>query len=270
MIHLVLENEESFFVADAMKKTPDFVENVMKRVNKLLEIPVENPSVEKYAFRQSRLKMTKLKSEAQMFQGNIETLNTLRNAGVALNLCFAKFFNLPSSCSFPHAINTLQEQEKENLEKGNVSNKKNGRKRRLYLEKRLKEWMPCQDLVNLRNGVDYVVIEDLVREALTKEGEIAKEIVNFVAKREHRIITKEAAWHAIWIRKDNQFKHNDHSRNITEIEEKLNKNRERTKIFGGTKMTAYDLAHKAAEFTEQTLAVFVKPTEMDNLEIFGE
>ena len=242
----------------------------MERVNKLLEIPVEIPSVEKYAFRQSRLKMTKLKSEAQMFRGKSETLNTLRNAGVALNLCFAEFFNLPSSCFFPHAINTMQEQEKENLEKGSVSNKKNGRKRRLYLEKRVKKWMPCQDLVSDRNGVDYFVIEDLAREALTKEGEIAKEIVNFVAKRDYRNITKEAAWHAVWIRKDNEFKYNDLSPDITEIEEKLNEIQKRTKMFGRTKMTAYDLAHKAAEFTEQTLAVFVKPTEMDNLEIFGE
>ena len=270
MIHLVLESEESFFVTDGRKKTPDFVENVMDRVNKLLEIPVENPSTEKYAFRQSRLQMTKLKSEAEMFRGKSETLNTLRNAGVALNLCFAEFFNLPSSCFFPHAINTMQEQEKENLEKGSVSNKKNGRKRRLYLEKRLKEWMPCQDFVNPRNGVDYVVIADLAREALKKEGEIADEIVNFVAKREHRIITKEAAWHAVWIRKDNEFKHNDHSRDVTEIEEKLNRNRERTKMLEGTKMTAYDLAHKAAEFAEQTLAVFAKIAEVDNLGSSGD
>ena len=89
MIHLVLENEESFFVTDAMKKTSDFVENIMDRVNKLVEIPVESPSVEKYVFRQSRLKMTNLKSETQIFQRNIETLHTLRNAGVYLNWCIS-------------------------------------------------------------------------------------------------------------------------------------------------------------------------------------
>ena len=83
--------------------------------------------------------------------------------------------------------------------------------------------------------------------------------VKFVAKREHHhIIPNEAAWHAVWIRKDNEYKHNDHKRYITELEENLNDYRDLTKMFAGTKITAYDLAHKAVEFAEQTLAVFVK------------
>ena len=116
--------------------------------------------------------------------------------------------------------------------------------------------MPCQDSVCFRNFVDYVVIEDLAREALTKKGEVAKDIVNFVAKREYRIITKEAAWHAIWMKRDYSFKYNGNARVINKLEKKLKEYQDITKMFAGTKMTAYELAHKAAEFAEQTLAVF--------------
>ena len=114
MIQLVLETEEPFFVTDASNKTPDFVKNVMDSVNNLLEVPVENPSVEKFAFRQSRLKMTKFRIETQTVQWNIETLNTLRNARIALNLCISEYFNskLLFSTRYPRA-------SKRNLEEQN-------------------------------------------------------------------------------------------------------------------------------------------------------
>ena len=140
-----------------------------------------------------------------------------------------------------------------------------------YLDKRLKEdWLPFEDYVSPKSGVTYDAILDLLREAFEKKGEIGREIVNFVAKRDHHIITNEAAWYAVWIRKDNEFKHNDHTRDITELEENLNEYRELTKMFAGKKMTAYDLAHKTAEFAEQTLAVFVKIAHIDNLGSSGD
>ena len=111
---------------------------------------------------------------------------------------------------------------------------------------------------------------DLLKKAFEKKGQIAEEIVNFVAKREHHIITNEAAGHAVWTRKDNEFKHNDCTRDITELEKSLNEYRDLTKMFAGTKMTAYHLAHKAAEFAEQTLAVFVKIAEIDKVESAGK
>ena len=58
--------------------------------------------------------MTKFRIETQTVQWNIETLNTLRNAKIALDLCISDYFNLPSSCFFPHAI---REQVKEILKK---------------------------------------------------------------------------------------------------------------------------------------------------------
>ena len=256
MIQLVLESEESFFLTDARNKTPDFVQNIMDRVNKLLEIPVKSSKVEKYAFRQSRLKMTKFKIQTQAVERNIETLNTLRDARAALHLCISKYFKLSSSCLYPHAINTIQQREKETLKKEFDDKRQYDRELQFHLENRLKEWMPCQESVCFRNGVDYVVIEDLVREALTKKGEIAKEIVNFVAKREHRIITKEAAWHSIWMKRNYSFKYNGNARVINKLEKKLNEYRDITKMFTGAKMTGYDLAHKAADFVEQTLVLF--------------
>ena len=97
LIQLVLESEESFFLTDARNKTPDFVQNIVDRVNKLLEIPVKSSTVEKCAFRQSRLKMTKFKIETQAVERKIETLNTLRDARSALHLCISEYFKLPSS-----------------------------------------------------------------------------------------------------------------------------------------------------------------------------
>ena len=156
MMQLVLETEESFFVTDASNKTHDFVENVIDTVNKLFfEVPVENPSVKEYAFRQSRLKMTKFRIETQTVQWNIETLNTLRNAKIALSIwAFLSISTYLQVAFFPHAI---QEQVNEILKKKMVIKD--------HLESKLKEWMPCQDFVCLRNGVDYVVIEDLAWKA---------------------------------------------------------------------------------------------------------
>ena len=57
---------------------------------------------------------------------------------------------------------------------------------------------------------------------------------------------------------------------MSELEEKLIKHRGLTKTFTGIKMTAYELAHKAAEFAEQTFALFVKPSDIENLEVSGE
>ena len=271
LIRLVLDNEQSFFLSDARDKSPEFVENIKNRLDRFLEAPPENQCVVRYAWRQSRLKMTisHLVSESQKLNQTVETLHTLREARYALDACISQFFNLSRNSQYPHAINRMKKTEKELLKKQTGRSTEYGRM--LYLDKRLREeWLPFEDSVSPKSGVTYDVILDLLKEVFEKKGEIAKEIVNFVAKREHHIITKEAAWHAIWIRKDNEFQHHDHTRDITELEENLNEYRDLTKMFGGTKMTAYDLAHCAAKFVEQTLAVFVKIAEMDNLEVSVE
>ena len=261
-------------MTDTREKSPEFVINIKKRLSHFLEAPEENQRVVKYAWRQSRLKMTilHLVSEIQPkeeFNQTVETLHTLRDARCALDACISQFFNLSRNSYYPHAINRLKKPEKELLKKQNGSSTEYGRM--LYLDKRLREeWLPFEDSVSPKSGVTYDAILDLLKEAFEKKGEIAKEIVNFVTKREHHIITNDAAWHAIWIRKDNEFKHNDHTRDITELEKNLNEYRDLTKMFGGTKMTAYDLAHKAAEFAEQTVAVFVKIAKIDKVESAGE
>ena len=264
LIRLVLENDRSFFLTDTRDKSPEFVENIKKRLNHFLEAPEENQRVVRYAWRQSRLKMTilHLVSESQKFNQTVETLHTLRDARCALDTCISQFFNLSRNSYYPHAINKMKKSEKELLKKQTGPSTEYGRM--LYLNRRLREdWLPSEDAVSPKSGIKYDTNLDLLKEAFEKKGESAKEIVNLVAKGEHHIITNEAAWHAIWIRKDNEFKHNDHTRDITALEENLNEYRDLTKMFGGTKMTAYNLAYKAAEFAEQTLAVFVKITEID-------
>ena len=210
-----------------------------------------------------------LVSESQKLNQTVGTLHTLRDARCALDACISQFFNLSRDSYSPHAINTMRKTEKKRMKK--QIGRSTEYDRMLYLDKRLKDdWLPFEDSVSPKSGVNDDAILDILKEAFKKKGQIAEEIVNFVAKREHHIITNEAAWHAIWIRKDNEFKHNDHTRDITELEKNLNEYRDLTKKFGGTKMTAYDLAHKTAEFAEQTLAVFVKIAEIENLEVSVE
>ena len=270
LIQLVLDNEQSFFLSDSRDKSPEFVENIKNRLDQFLEAPPENQCVVRYAWRQSRLKMTisHLVSESRKLNKTVEMLHTLRDARCALDACISQFFNLSRNSQYPHAINRMKKTEKELLKKQTGRSTEYGRM--LYLDKRLREeWLPLEGSVSPKSGVTYDAILDLLKEAFERKGEIAEEIVNFVAKREHHIITNEAAWHAVWIRRDNEFKHNDHTRNITELEENLTEYRDLTKMFGGTKMTAYDMAHCAAKFVEQTLAVFVKIAEIDKGESAG-
>ena len=100
-------------------------------------------------------------------------------------------------------------------------------------------------------------IEELIKEGFKEKGKVPDDVLKFLARREHYIITKEAAWHSVWIETDNFYKHKDHSRDIKEFEEKLNGYRDIQKL-DPPKTTAYDVAHKAAEFAEQTFALFVK------------
>ena len=100
-------------------------------------------------------------------------------------------------------------------------------------------------------------IEELIKEGFKQKGKVPDDVLKCLARREHYIITKEAAWHSVWIETDNFYKHRDHSRDIDEFEEKLNGYRRIQKL-NPPKTTAYDVAHKAAEFAEQTFALFVK------------
>ena len=100
-------------------------------------------------------------------------------------------------------------------------------------------------------------IEELIKEGFKTKGEVPDDVLKFLARREHHIITKEAAWHSLWIETDNFYKHADHSRDIEEFEKKLNDYRCIQKL-NPPETTAYDVAHKAAEFAEQTFALFVK------------
>ena len=100
-------------------------------------------------------------------------------------------------------------------------------------------------------------IEELIKEGFKEKGKVPDDVLKFLARREHYIITKEAAWHSVWIETDNFYKHTDHSRDIEEFEKKLNDYRCIQKL-NPPKTTAYDVAHRAAEFAEQTFALFIK------------
>ena len=117
LIQLVLDNERSFCLTDTRDRSPKFVKNIKNRLTHFLEAPEENQRVVKYAWRQSRLKMTilHLVSEIQAkeeFNQTVETLHTLRDAGCTLDVCISQFFNLSRNSPYPHAINRLEKTEK--------------------------------------------------------------------------------------------------------------------------------------------------------------
>ena len=139
LIRLVLDNEQLIFLTDTRDKSPEFVKNIKNRLDHLLEAPEENQCVARYAWRQSRLKMTKshLVSESQKFNQTVETLHTLRDARCALDACISQFFNLSRNSYYPHAINRMKKTKKELLKKQIGCSTKYGRT--FYLDKRLKE-----------------------------------------------------------------------------------------------------------------------------------
>ena len=105
---------------------------------------------------------------------------------------------------------------------------------------------------------------DEIKDILTKDFEIkglylTNDVcgaINFMAEREFHIIQKQGAWHAVWVEAINDDKHNE-AWNMDTFEKDLKKYRD----IGQTEydVTAYDVAHWAADFAEQSMILLNIP-----------
>ena len=77
-----------------------------------------------------------------------------------------------------------------------------------------------------------------------------EKLIDFLARREHHIIQKQGAWHALWVKTHNDDKHKQ-PWNMATFEHELNEYRLVAKLHD--KVTVYDIAHWAAEFAEQSI-----------------
>ena len=88
------------------------------------------------------------------------------------------------------------------------------------------------------------------------EGKVNQKNKKFkvLTRREHYLITKQSAWHCVWLDFVNSDKHAEPG-DISELEKKLNAFR---KITSDTNsyMMAYEIAHLAAIFAEETRVLF--------------
>ena len=258
-ILICLERSDSFFIVP--QKKDDFVYRVRARIKNYLEFSQDSDRLT-YMWRERRFQMTKLhflnveyqlENEKKL---NWRILDVLHDTRMALDTCISKFFGVTSNSFYPHALNRLTDRERKTLKSG-VSCKVYDQQRLQYIRKRLKEDWLCRDE---QTPLDCKVIEGLLRDGFSalKGRKIPDDLLNFVAKREHHIITKEGAWHSVWIESDNMYKHVDNSWDGAKFESDINELRNITGQFRGeAKVTAYDVAHRAAEFAEQTVALFI-------------
>ena len=295
-ILLLFENDNSFFISEHQTKSEELIRNISDRINIYLEIPIERPTLFTCAWRRARLELEKSYNRLQTYifnekkpdprkvddlarSMNENTLKVLSESRIALDPCIKEYFKLSSGSLYPHAFREMTDEEKEEKKQSGISYE-------VYPVERLKFWLSsvCDDPSNVGGQsststsssstnqssallpstakLEKGVIETFTRmgfKRFEKKGKVkvSEDVEKFAARREYHIIKKEAAWHSIWVETDNFFKHNDHVRDIEEFERKLNEYREITKLFQGKTKTAYEVAHQAAEFAEQTFAVFL-------------
>ena len=289
-ILLLFENDNSFFISEHQTKSEELIRHISDKVNIHLEIPIERPTLFTCAWRRARLELEKSYNRLQTYTFNESnpdprevddlarsmngnTLKVLSESRIALDPCIAKYFKLSSGSLYPHAFREMTDKEKKEKKQSGISYE-------VYPVERMKFWLSsvCDDPSNVGSPssnasssstnqssallpgtakLEERVIEEFTRTGFEKKGKVSEDILKFAARREYHIIKKEAAWHSLWVETDNFFKHKDHARDVEELERKLNEYREITKLFLGKKITAYDVAHQAAEFAEQTFALFL-------------
>ena len=264
MIQSMLECEHSVLV-DHKTREELSQKQIAQKVEKFLEI-----NVEKYPWRKTRLDMTKSfldlqqnldpqRSEQLQLLLMRKIFDTFHEASCALDSCISDYFKLKTKSWYPHACRALSKSKKKRLKKQNRLDTFSVSQRSIYCDKRMREqWLPSVHPSPCKQGVPYDVIELLLRGAFKEKGvNIPGEILKFLARREHHIITQEAAWLNVWIETQEAFRNDGYPMDLGDIERKLCEYRDITGMFENRGITAYEVAHKAAEFAEQTLAVFM-------------
>ena len=256
-IELVFEKSDRFFLESGLEKDEELVKKVSDRINNFLGMTSEPWDWKRRRLVLSKLKMTmncqETVDEETRKELAVKSWDVLHRARMALDDCISEFFQVKKSI-YPHAYNKMTEKERKMLLKKAGSRENYEKQREPYLTKRLKEeWLPQNGETKLK----YEVIEGLLREAFGafKGKKVPEDVLKFVARREHHIITKEAAWHVAWVENDNLYKHNITAWHLGKVEEQLNEYRDITGLFNGEHVTAYDAAHWAAEFAEQTCII---------------
>ena len=246
-----------------------------RRVYDYLEISTD-PKVIEYPFRHKRLELTKnIGPQMSEDRKNELILDLLQYARMALDSCISIVYKKRSKSHYPHAYKRITESDKQclrekNFEKLKIDVKKLGdeeyqilcstdlsEKIDIYVMIRVIQcWLPQNNTQTLQ----YETIRDSIYAAFNAFGKdkLPEQVLNSLSRREHNIITKEGAWLVIWIEYINKWKHNRHKWDIREFEKALKDFRDKTGLFEGHKeITAYDVAHMAGEFAEQTIALLL-------------
>ena len=141
MIQLLLENDGSFFIDNGRVKSPEFREDVKRRVFGYLEIPVESTNKVTYVWRKHRLDLTKShlrisghSTDDERLEKTMNTLHVLRDSKSALDPCIADFFNLKSDSYCVHAF------QKKTTGEANWLKNNFHRDRPSYLAERMKKY----------------------------------------------------------------------------------------------------------------------------------
>ncbi|PAA92423.1 hypothetical protein BOX15_Mlig030191g2 [Macrostomum lignano] len=167
---------------------------------------------------------------------------------------------------YPHAFNKIKKQLgsdfQEKLNKLALDGKDTKAFERESLITYLKEGKKIQTQPGATATTNNSVSPENVRKCLSEavaeidpnfhQQKSTKDMFEFMARREHRILSQEDCWIVHWIYLVNSEKHSAEIL-VAELNEQL-----RSDWSGGGECnrTAYDVAHLAAEFAEETWAVF--------------
>ena len=216
----LLESEEAFCI-DRGKPGQDFVTSVKTRVENFLGI-----SPDKDLWRLSRLKAVRLNQSVKdehQHKMNREIRGLLTESRKELDRSVKKLGPKKKQFFYPRVI------------KGDF----------LETEDQMKETL----------GIKIEEVETRIRKDL-KECRISSssDVIGFLVNREHYIITQEAAWQVLWMNAINEDKH-ESQLDLAKLEENVLTAQKQANVSPGINCVL-DIAHKVAEYVEQTRLVF--------------
>ena len=83
----------------------------------------------------------------------------------------------------------------------------------------------------------------------------SSDVINFLVKREHYIITQEGAWQVLWMNAINEDKH-ESQLDLAKLEKNVLTAQKQANVTPPGINCVLDIAHQVAEYIEQTLLVF--------------
>ncbi|PAA48280.1 hypothetical protein BOX15_Mlig006963g2 [Macrostomum lignano] len=278
-IELTLDDSSSFFIETELD-SDDFKKSLKLRIAEFLELNLltskagstrsaEGAGDRGNLMRSNRFLMTKLQikeTDIGLQEMNNMIVSVLKEAKEVLDRSLAvRLKGSGREFSYPHAFGQLKKQLGDDYKKQFKQLSSETERKAFELESLMKLLKENKDAASLEK-VRKCLLEELKRiDPNFHQSRDTRDVFNFMVSREHRILSSEDSWIVRWVYPVNSEKHS------TEIAVKgLNQQLKSDWSGGGEcRRAAYDVAHLAAEFAEETWAVFSDGVGVSSLSASG-